>query len=82
MVLREVSDPSDERILLFWRSFRFRSDGVEGGFCFFVFLGFAARKKSLTSSSREALKSSRFSKRANSTGKNRKGLERGLYLCY
>jgi hypothetical protein len=73
-------DPSDGRILLFWWSFGFRSDGVEGGFFFFVSLGFAARKKSLTSSPREALKSSRFAKRANSTGKNRKGLERELYL--
>ncbi len=73
-------DPSDGRILLYWRSFGFRSDGVEGGFCFFVSLGFAVRKKSLTSSPCEALKSSRFSKRANSTRKNRKGLERELYL--
>jgi len=45
----KYSDPSDGRILLFWRSFGFRSDGVKGGFCFLVFLGFAARKKSLTS---------------------------------
>jgi hypothetical protein len=82
MALREVSDPFDGRILLFWRSFGFRNDGVEGGFCFFISLGFAAWKKSLTSSSREALKSSKFSKRANSTGKNRKGLERELYLRY
>jgi hypothetical protein len=27
----KYSDPSDGRILLFWRSFGFRSDGVEGG---------------------------------------------------
>jgi hypothetical protein len=47
-------NPSDGRILLFWRSFGFRSDGVEGGFCFFVSLGFASRKKSLTSSPRDS----------------------------
>jgi hypothetical protein len=29
--LAKYSDPSDGRILLFWRSFGFRSAGVEGG---------------------------------------------------
>jgi hypothetical protein len=54
-------DSSNDRILLFWRSFGFRSDGVKGRFYFFVSLRFAAQKKSLTSSPHEALKSSRFS---------------------